>query len=135
MRQIWISAALIVAFTLGADAAGIDRTAIDKSVAPGDDFYTYANGGWIKRTEIPADQSRWGSFNILNQEAQRRTRGLIENAAKAAPGSEARKVADYYASFMDEKGIEAKGLQPLKARLAAIAAIADQPGLARTLGA
>ena len=45
MRQIWISAALIVAFTLGADAAGIDRTAIDKSVAPGDDFYAYANGG------------------------------------------------------------------------------------------
>ena len=83
MRQFWISAALVLAFTLGAEASGIDRTAIDKSVAPGDDFYAYANGGWIKRTEIPADQSRWGSFNILNQEAQRRTRGLIESAAKA----------------------------------------------------
>jgi predicted metalloendopeptidase len=134
MRRFLISAALVLAFGLGAEAAGIDMTAIDRSVAPGDDFYAYANGGWIKRTEIPADQARWGSFNILNQEAQRRTRALIENAAKAAPGSEAGKVADYYASFMDEKGIEARGLAPLKARLGAIAAIADKKALARALG-
>src|SRR3569833_1890457 len=95
--RLLISAAALAALTVTAFAAGVDMTAIDKSVAPGDDFYSYANGSWIKRTEIPADQSRWGSFNILNLEAQTRTRELIESAIKiSAAGSEARKVADYY---------------------------------------
>src|ERR1019366_9557955 len=114
---------------------GIDRSAMDKSFAPGDDFYNYANGSWLKRTEIPPDQSRWGAFNILNLEAQTRTRGLIEDAVKtAAPGSEPRKVADFYAAFMDEAAIEAKGIAPLKAQLDAIAAIADKKALARAIG-
>ncbi len=114
---------------------GIDLAAMDKSVAPGDDFYNYANGSWLKRTEIPADQARWGAFNILNLEAQTRTRGLIEDAVKtAAPGTEPRKVAEFYSAFMDEKGIEAKGIAPLKAQLEAIAAIADKKALARAIG-
>src|SRR5689334_10852292 len=87
-----LSAVSVLILTISAQAdtvVGVDLSAIDKSVVPGDDFYSYANGNWIKRTEIPADQSRWGSFNILNLEAQTRTRGLIENAIKAgAPGSE-----------------------------------------------
>lgn len=132
------SAASVLFLTMAAQAdtvMGVDISAIDKSVVPGDDFYSYANGNWIKRTEIPADQSRWGSFNILNLEAQTRTRGLIENAIKAsAPGSEARKVGDFYASFMDEAGIEAKGIAPLKGQLDAIAAVGDKKALARALG-
>jgi putative endopeptidase len=131
-----ISTAAIMALAPAAQAAGVDMTAIDKSVAPGDDFYTYANGSWLKRTEIPADQSRWGSFNILNLEAQTRTRALIEDAIKtSAPGSEARKVGDFYAGFMDEAGIEAKGTAPLKGQLGAIAAISDKKALAQALGA
>ena len=59
--RLLISAAALAALTATAYAAGVDMTAIDKSVVPGDDFYSYANGNWIKRTEIPADQSRWGS--------------------------------------------------------------------------
>ena len=133
-----LSAVSVLILTISAQAdtvVGVDLSAIDKSVVPGDDFYSYANGNWIKRTEIPADQSRWGSFNILNLEAQTRTRGLIENAIKAgAPGSEARKVGDFYASFMDEAGIEAKGIAPLKDQLGAIAAIGDKKALARALG-
>ena len=133
--RLAISAAAIVALTMTAHAAGVDMSAIDKSVVPGDDFYAYANGGWMKRTEIPADQSRWGSFNILNLEAQTRTRALIEGASKTnAPGSEARKVADFYAGFMDEAGIEAKGIAPLKGQLGAIAAIGDKKALAHALG-
>jgi putative endopeptidase len=133
--RLAISAAAIVALTMTAHAAGVDMSAIDKSVVPGDDFYAYANGSWMKRTEIPADQSRWGSFNILNLEAQTRTRALIEGAIKNnAPGSEAREVADFYAGFMDEAGIEAKGIAPLKGQLGAIAAIGDKKALARALG-
>ena len=133
---ISIAAVIVLAVAAHADTPhGVDLTAIDKSVTPGDDFYAYANGSWIKRTAIPADQARWGSFNILNLEAQTRTRALIENAAKTgAPGSEARKVGDFYAGFMDEKAIEAKGIAPLKAQLTAIAAIADKKALARAIG-
>jgi putative endopeptidase len=133
---ISVAAVAVLTATAHADTPhGIDLTAIDKTAAPGDDFYAYANGSWIKRTAIPPDQSRWGSFNILNLEAQKRTRALIEDAAKtSAAGSEARKVGDFYAGFMDEKAIEAKGIAPLQVQLAAIAAIADKKALARAIG-
>jgi predicted metalloendopeptidase len=130
------AAAALLSFAANADTPqGIDLSAIDKSVTPGDNFYLYANGSWLKRTEIPADQARWGSFKILNLEAQTRTRALIEDQIKvSAPGSEARKVADFYASFMDEAGIEAKGIAPLTSDLAAIAAISDKKALAMAIG-
>ena len=133
---ISIAAVSVLAVAAHADTPhGVDLTAIDKSVAPGDDFYAYANGSWIKRTAIPADQARWGSFNILNLEAQTRTRALIEGAAKAdAAGAEARKVGDYYLAFMDEKAIDAKGIAPLQTQLAAIAGLGDKKALARALG-
>ena len=138
MTRKFLLSAVIVLLSLSAEAdtpPGVDTGAMDKAVKPGDDFYLYANGSWMKRTEIPADQARWGGFNILNLEAQTRTRNLIEDQVKAsAPGSEARKVADFYASFMDEAGIEAKGATPLKANLAAAAAISDKKALARALG-
>jgi putative endopeptidase len=138
MTRLAFSTAAILLLTLAAKAdapPGIDIAAMDKAVKPGDDFYLYANGGWMKRTEIPADQARWGGFNILNLEAQTRTRKLIEDQVKAsAPGSEARKVADFYSSFMDEAGIEAKGAAPLKSGLARAAAISDKKALARALG-
>jgi len=137
-KHLLLSAAAVALLSLTARAdapSGVDISAIDKSAKPGDDFYLYANGSWMKRTEIPADQARWGGFNILNLEAQTRTRNLIEDQVKAsAPGSEARKVADYYASFMDQPGIEAKGAAPLKADLDAVAAISDKKSLARVLG-
>ena len=137
-KRLLLSAAAIALLSLAARADtphGVDMSAIDKSVAPGDDFYLYANGSWQKRTEIPADQARWGGFSKLNLEAQTRTRALIEDQVKtSAPGSEARKVADFYASFMDEAGIEAKGSAPLKPGLDAVAAISDRKALSRALG-
>ncbi|MBI3677343.1 MAG: M13 family metallopeptidase [Proteobacteria bacterium] len=150
MRVISTSLAAIAAVALaacmGAQASkpapvaeihSIDVTGMDTSIAPGDDFNAYANGNWIKATEIPADQSSWGAFAILRDEAAARTLTLIEAAAKsnAPDGSEAQKVGDYYASYMDETAIEAKGLAPLQPQLAAIAAIKDGKSLARALGA
>jgi putative endopeptidase len=139
IRKVLYVCAALAAFTAAASAAdapvvGIDPGAMDKTVAPGADFYGYANGQWMKRTAIPADQSSWGSFNALNEIARQRTRGLIETAQKSGAGGETRKVGDFYASFMDEAGIAAKGLAPLKPQLDAIAAISDSHALALAIG-
>ncbi|HXR96145.1 MAG TPA: M13 family metallopeptidase [Rhizomicrobium sp.] len=136
--SLLFSAALIVSASsiVHADTShSVDLSSIDKSIKPGDDFYAYANGNWLKRTTIPPDQASWGSFNILFQETQKRTRALIENSSKsAAPGSEGAKIADFYATFLDEKGIEAKGVTPIKAQLATIDAIADKKALSHAIG-
>jgi putative endopeptidase len=118
------------------DTHGIVAANMDASAKPGDDFDEYSNGGWLKRTEIPPDRSAIGVFSGLADLSNKRTAGLIEEAAKAnAPaGSNNRKIADLYNSYMDEAGIEAKGLGPLRAHLDAIAAIRDKKELARALG-
>ena len=120
-----------------AGRTGIDLAGIDRSVAPGDDFFGYANGAWITSTEIPADRSSWGISGVLDELTTRRTADLIADAARAdAPaGSDTRKIGDFFASFMDEAAIEAKGTEPLRPSLARIAAITDTADLARELGA
>jgi putative endopeptidase len=119
-----------------AETHGIAVANMDPSVQPGDNFYEYANGGWIKRTEIPPDRASIGVFTTLADLSNKRTAALIEEAAKsnAPPGSNARKIADLYNSYMDEAGIEAAGLSPLKPNLDAIASIKDKKELARALG-
>jgi len=115
---------------------GVDLAGIDKTVKPGDDFYAYANGGWMKATEIPPDRSSYGVFTIVDEQVEKRTSALIQEAAraKAPAGSETAKVGAYYDAYMDEAAIEAKGITPLKAELDAIAAIDDRKALARVLG-
>jgi putative endopeptidase len=115
---------------------GISVENMDRSVTPGDNFYMYANGAWIKRTPIPADRAAIGVFTTLDDMATKNTAALIQESAKAdAPaGSEARKIADLYNSYMNESAIEAKGLTPLHSQLAAIAAIHSQRDLAHALG-
>ena len=118
------------------DKHGIAVANMGASVKPGDDFYRYANGAWVERTEIPPDRGRVGVFNTLADLSNKRTAGLLEEAAKAnAPaGSNVRKIAGLYSSYMDEAAIEAKGLAPLRPHLDAIAAIHDKRELARALG-
>jgi putative endopeptidase len=114
---------------------GFDTAGMDKSVAPGDDFFAYANGGWAKTTEIPADRSNLTSFSVVAQQAQKDTRAIVEAAANDAKANgDEKRIGDYYAAFMDEAGIEAKGLAPVKPELAAISAISDATSLAKTLG-
>ncbi len=116
--------------------AGLDTAGMNPAVAPGDDFYAYANGGWLAATPIPADKASYGASSILIDQTRQQTVALIQDAGKAGPGAsaEARKVADFYAAFMDEAGIEAKGLTPLKPALDAIAAIADRRALTQAIG-
>jgi predicted metalloendopeptidase len=115
---------------------GIDLAGMDTSVAPGEDFNAYANGGWIKATPIPADKARYGTFVILADETRKRNLALIDEAAKAGSkaSGDGRKIADFYSSFMDEAAIESKGIAPLKPELDTIAAIANRRDLARVLG-
>jgi putative endopeptidase len=115
-------------------SSGIDLAGMDKSATPGDDFNAYANGGWIKATPIPADKSGYGIDAILSDETRKRNLSIIQDSIKAASG-DARKIGDYYTTYMDEAAIEAKGIAPLKPELDSIAAIANRRDLARALGA
>jgi putative endopeptidase len=139
-----VAGALLLAAPLAAraqdapkqDSHGIAVGNMEPSVTPGDDFFHYANGAWVKRTEIPPDRSGLSVFSLLGNLSNKRTAGLIEELAKsnAPAGSSQRKIADLYNSYMDEAGIEAKGLAPLQSRLKAIAAIHNKRELARALG-
>jgi predicted metalloendopeptidase len=118
------------------DEHGIAVANMDRSVKAGDDFYEYANGDWLKRTEIPPDRGGVSVFSKLTDLSNKRTAALIEEIAKSNPpaGSDTRKVADLYNSYMDEAAIEAKGLAPVRPHLDAIAAIRDKRELAHALG-
>src|SRR5256714_2948242 len=109
------------------NAKPIDAGNMDTSVKPSDDFFLYANGGWIKRTEIPPDQTRWGSFNILIEHNNDALHAIADKAAKAKSGdADTKKVGDYYASGMDEKTIEAMRTKPLQDELAKIDSLKDR---------
>jgi len=114
---------------------GFDVGGMDRSVAPGDDFYLYANGAWQARTVIPADRSAYGSFSVIVEQAEKDTRAIIEDAvADTAATGDVRRIGDWYTAFMDEAGIKARGLAPLDAPRKAIDAVADRAALARALG-
>lgn len=127
------SSALVAAAT---SSSGIDLVGMDHTVKPGNDFFSYANGTWVKRTQIPADRSSTGPTQDLEELTEQRTADLIRNMANTQPaaGSNARRIADYYTAFMDEAGIEKRGLSPLKAELEQIDAITTRADLARVLG-
>jgi putative endopeptidase len=107
---------------------GFDETGMDTTVVPGDSFYSYANGTWQTKTKIPEDKSNYGMFTVLADQSDERTKEIISTATPKQ-GAEAKKIADYYASFMDETAIEKTGVKPLKPSLAKIAAIKDVKGL------
>jgi putative endopeptidase len=115
---------------------GVDIAAMDRSVAPGDDFYRYANGRWFERTEIPADRASFGIGTALSERVEQQNLELIRGAAaaRAPTGSELRLIGDYFTAFMDTAAIEAAGLAPLRPTLDRIGAIADRAALARFLG-
>ena len=115
---------------------GIDLSYIDHSVKPGDDFFSYANGAWVKTAQIPADRSATGPTQELEDLTAKRTADLIQNMAKTQPaaGTSNRKIADFYAAYMDEAGVEKRGLVPIKAELDQIDAIKTRDDLARVLG-
>ena len=120
-----------------APISGIDLAGIDKAVQPGDDFDAFANGAWRNATEIPADRASVSTGFYVAEKGEKRVSDLIQGlqAANPASGTDARKVADYHTAFMDEAGIESRGLAPLQPELDKVAAITDLASLSRYLGA
>src|SRR5579862_9689797 len=113
----------------------VDVAGMDRKILPGDDFYGYANGAWMRATEIPPDRASFGAFTILDEQITERLRGLIGSGApSAAPGTPAALAGAFYAAYMDEAGIEKRGLAPVRPELDAAAAISDRTTLARVLG-
>ena len=146
-RFLHASALALLAFAapvMAADAGakpemgsfGFDIAGMDRSVTPGTDWVRFTNGGYTDKLEIPADRTSYGMFTKLRDLSQERTRSIIEATAKKGgpAGSNAQKVGDYYASYMDDAGIEAKGLAPVKPMLDGIAAISDRAALAAKMG-
>ena len=102
-------------------------------VAPGDDFFMYANGSWFASAQIPPDRKVWGTFSELDERTNHQTTDLIK-AAASSTSAEAQKVAAFYGAYLDEAGVEAKGLAPLDDAMKAIAAIKDKKDLSKALG-
>jgi len=110
----------------------LDVTSMDRSVDPCVDFFQYSCGGWIKNNPIPPDQSSWDTYSKMQDENRVRLREILETASAPDPKRDAaaQKIGDYYASCMDEKSIDARGVEPLKPELERIAAIQSKAELA-----
>ena len=118
------------------DAPGISVSAMDRDIRPGDDFYLFCNGDWAKSAEIPADRTSISGFSQLGERSSKQVASLITEAthANAPAGTDNRRIADLYASYLNEAAIEAEGVKPLALRLGQIAAIHDPQALAAALG-
>ena len=122
--------------TLAQDAklvSGVELEYVSKELAPQDDFYSYVNEGWLKNTEIPSDQSNWGSFSVIDDEVKSNIRAIIETAAAsdAEKGSNAQKVGDFFKSLTNVELRNKLGTKPVEPMLTDIAAVKDSKSMAK----
>ena len=124
MKSIFLIALTLTGFFFSnAQLQYIDRANMDLSVKPGDDFYRYANGGWLKKTVMPGTKSRWGSFDILRETSSQQLKTLLEEAAQKTTRSRTEQMCgDFYASGMDSLQLEKAGFTPIQKDLLDIAA-------------
>src|SRR4051812_40774232 len=101
------------------------------AVAPGDDFFAYANGEWLDTAQIPADSARWTARNDISELTRRQVEQLMADAASAPAGSDARKVADFRAAILDQASIDARGIAPFRPVFERIDAVHDKAALTR----
>src|SRR5688572_17933329 len=124
---------LIVSSVAGqAQSKPIDPANIDSTCHPCQDFFQYANGGWLKRSEIPGDLPRWGSFNELQEQNFAALEDVLTDAARNAPSAtdpNMRKLGTFYSTCMDSTAVEAAGITPLANELRQIDAIRDRAGV------
>lgn len=116
--------------------SGLDTASIDPTIRPQDDLFRHTNGRWLDRTEIPADRGRYGTFDVLREQAEEQVRDIITEVAASSPeaGSVAAKVGDLYSSFMDTERIDALGLGPITDDLALAAAARTPQDVVAALG-
>jgi len=117
-------------------AWGIDLSARDKAVAPGADFFRYANGHWLDTVEIPEDRSRYGSFDILRERSDDQIHAILDDLAAKGDAADAldQKVGAFYGAWMDQAALEKQGTKPLQPYLAKIKAVDDRDGLLKLFG-
>ena len=130
----WALLSAAGAQTAGNQAPSTQESGVDASIRPGDDFFAYANGGWLKANDIPAGKQSWGARNEITELTRQRVEKLLADAGAAPRGSSARQVADFYAAYMNEAAIEAKGIAALKPMLGRIDRVRDKAALTRLLG-
>ncbi|WP_299083253.1 M13-type metalloendopeptidase [uncultured Paraglaciecola sp.] len=116
--------------------SGIDLTAVDQNVPAQDDFFRHVNGAWLTQTEIPADKSRYGLFNVLYDDTQDNLKTLIQESAntEAEKGSNTQKLGDMYNSYMNVELANQNGLTPLKSMLGSIESIENMQQLSTVFG-
>jgi len=118
--------------------SGIDMSGFDTSVRPQDDFFDYVNGKWVVETPLPPDRARWGSFDMLRENAQKDVRDLVEEVSaeeNVEPGSAAQKIRDYYNSYIDEVRPNELGVEAIRNELDQVAAIQSYDDLFRQFSA
>src|SRR5687767_5966265 len=116
--------------------SGLELGGFDRSVRPQDDLFRFANGQWLKTTEIPPDRSNFGTFEALDARAEEDVRRIAAEAAavQAAPGTDTQRIGDFYKSFMDTATLEKLGATPLQPELARIAKIRTPSDVVRHIG-
>ena len=127
-----ICAALTTSLSAQSQTKPIDPANLDTTCAPCKNFFQYANGGWLKRSEIPGDQPRWGSFNELQEQNYAALKDVLTDAATSASSTKdpnLRKLGTFYGTCMDSTGIETAGIRPLQPELDRISAIRDRHGI------
>ena len=134
------SAAIIVLAMLASSMAQtkpFDTGRMDTAASPCNDFFQYVNGTWVKNTQIPASESRWGSFNSLGESNNVLLRQILEEDSKSEhkPGSDAQLIGDFYSACMDEAAIEKAGTKPIEPFFKQIASIKDVDGLEKEIAA
>src|ERR1700724_4024210 len=130
--SVFIVPTITFAQSNGSKAESTSRfNTVDKTADPCTDFYQYSCGNWMKTEQIPPDQASWGTFRELAERNREVLKGILEKAAveDAKRSAVEQKIGDYYESCMDEKTVDAKGLEPLKPELDRIAAVQDKQGL------
>jgi putative endopeptidase len=145
LSAAWATVVLAAALSSGLISAtcaqAVDRqipaqleSGVDTSIKPGDDFFAYANGGWLNATAIPPDKEKWSARNEIDELTRQQIATLLDHAAAEPVGSTARKVADFRAAYLNEAAIEGRGVTPIKPMLDSIDRVQDKVSLTRLLG-
>jgi putative endopeptidase len=135
LLTVLASTSIAHAQTAGVDSSSTIESDVDASIKPGDDFFAYANGAWLKATDIPTGKARWTVRDEIAELTRQQVLKLLDDASAAPAGSTARKVADFRAAYLNETAIETKGIAPLKPMLERIDRVRDKASLTRLLGA
>src|SRR6218665_700412 len=115
-------------------ASGIQIADLDPAIRPQDDLFRHVNGAWLDATDIPSDKSRYGSFVILQEAAEREVRAIIEDAAHAREGTEYRTFGNLYTIGMNEDRAEFLGAVPIAGQLLQVSVVSPVGAFLRTLG-